>query len=302
LKGIHFHDFKSQTKALLVEHPRENPKVVINYGEVAEDSLKKCKLKKGDPVEAGDVIGYVGKTHMLHFEIYDKGTTQTGKWLKSQKDPPENLLDPTKYLLFLKEKGKSGTEKQQETEGSEVKESKADESESAVSHFDFNVPGVVPIIAQPSDMTCWATVATMMVSWRDKTSYTFQKAMDMAGPVYRDKFDDNEGLLGIEKDAFLTALGLAGEPPMSYIVSGLKSLLEKHGPLWATTDERPGAGFSIHARIITGIFGDGTIDGTSLRINDPAAGKQYTETFKTFMKKFEEVTETGKLRVQIVHF
>ena len=147
-----------------------------------------------------------------------------------------------------------------------------------------------------------ATVATMMVSWRDKISYTFQKVMDMAGSLYRAKFDNNAGLSGAEKGALLTAIVLTRETHMSYTVSGLKSLLEKHGPLWATTDEQSGAGFSIHARIITGIFGDGTIDCTSLRINDSADGKQYTETFKTFMEKFEEVTGTGKLRIQIVHF
>ena len=169
-------------------------------------------------------------------------------------------------------------------------------------NFDYKVPGIVPAIAQPSSMTCWATVATMMVSWRDKASYRIQDVMDIAGQTYRNKFDNNQGLAGSEKDAFLASLGMIGEPPMSYTVDGLKALLETYGPLWVTTDEQSGAGFSIHARIITGMFGNGTVDGTLLRVNDPAGGRKYTETFRTFLQKFEEVAAAGALRVQVVHF
>ncbi|MCB0263900.1 MAG: hypothetical protein KDH98_12155, partial [Calditrichaeota bacterium] len=167
--------------------------------------------------------------------------------------------------------------------------------------FDYNVPGIVPIIAQPSNLTCWATVATMMVSWKDSVSYPITDVMDSAGAIYRTKFDNNQGLLGSEKPAFLAALGLTGEAPQSYSVQGFRNLLESVGPLWATTDELPGDGFAIHARIVTGMFGDGTPENTFLRINDPAGGRQYSETFLKFMQKFEEVA-AGGLRVQIVHF
>lgn len=171
----------------------------------------------------------------------------------------------------------------------------------ALESFDFNVPGIVPIIAQPSNLTCWATVSTMMVSWKDSVSYPITEVMDMAGATYRTKFDNNQGLLGSEKPAFLAALGFTGEPPQSYSVQGFRDLLESAGPLWATTDELPGDGFAIHARIVTGMFGNGTPEGTFLRINDPAGGRQYSETFLKFMQKFEEVA-AGGLRVQIVHF
>jgi hypothetical protein len=48
------------------------------------------------------------------------------------------------------------------------------------------------------------------------------------------------------------------------------------------------------------MFGDGTADGTSLCINRLL--ERYTETFRAFQQKFKEVPDTGKLRVQIVHF
>ncbi|MCK9373004.1 MAG: hypothetical protein M0P91_07385 [Sulfuricurvum sp.] len=168
------------------------------------------------------------------------------------------------------------------------------------SSFDYTVPGLVPIIAQPSNMTCWATVATMMLSWHDNATYTIQTAMDTAGAKYRTMFDNNVGLPGAEHDAFASACGLTAEPPMSYTISGLRSLIENHGPLIAVADEAPGALWAIHARVIRGIYGDGTVDGTFLRINDPAGGRQYTESFRAFAKKFEEVAYAPRL--QIMHY
>jgi hypothetical protein len=93
---------------------------------------------------------------------------------------------------------------------------------------------------------------------------------------------------------------MKGEPPMNYSVSGIRSLIENYGPLIAVADEAPGALWAIHARVIRGIYGDGTLDGTFLRINDPAGGHQYTESFRAFTKKYEEVASAP--RVQIMHY
>lgn len=101
---INFYHFYRSTYALIVEH--EN--VVINYGEVHKDSLKANGLKKGDRVNAGQIIGFAGKMYkssMLHFEVYKNGTIRNHRWLK-RNSAPYNLLNPTKYLLFLKEHGK----------------------------------------------------------------------------------------------------------------------------------------------------------------------------------------------------
>ena len=86
--------------ALLVEHPD----VVVNYGEVAPDSLAKAGLEKGSKVQAGQVIGSVGRnprgSSMLHFETWVKGTTANRQWIVGR-PRPAGLLNPTKYLLAL---------------------------------------------------------------------------------------------------------------------------------------------------------------------------------------------------------
>lgn len=92
------------TKAILVEGKTG----VVCYGEV-----KPNYLEVGDKVEEEDLIAHVmpvlkdGKKRedipghsrfMLHFELYEHGTTESVWWLSNQ-DKPENLLDPTGLLL-----------------------------------------------------------------------------------------------------------------------------------------------------------------------------------------------------------
>lgn len=165
----------------------------------------------------------------------------------------------------------------------------------------------VPLRQQPSDNTCWATVATMMVSWHDQASYMIDAAMGRAGAEYQSMVKNDQGLLGRDKPAFLAAAGLQSEAPQDYTVEGLAELIQKFGPLWITTDESPDENFAIHARIVTSMSGDGTIDGTILQINDPADGQQHGESFNTFMQKFDRVAfddlrTHAPMRVQVVHF
>lgn len=173
--------------------------------------------------------------------------------------------------------------------------------------IDYEVPGIVPSLVQPTDNTCWATAATILVSWHENQSYTIESVMDWAGEFYRTKFDNNEGLMGSEKNFLIETLGLRAEPPIEYTIEGWLSLLNKYGPLWVTTDEDPTDYFAIHARIITGMDGDESIDITFLHIIDPADGNKYTEAFSSFVPKFEEVAigdiaANQSFRIQIIHY
>lgn len=171
--------------------------------------------------------------------------------------------------------------------------------------IDYIVPGIVAPIQQPSGMTCWATAATMMYAWKNNANYAIETVMDKAGATYRAKFDQDDGLASAEKPDFLDQLTLRSEVPMSYSITGWEQLLRRHGPLWVTTSG--GATFSIHARILVGIKGDGSAAGTIFAIVDPADGESHSESVATFVKKFEDVARQdlghgGELRPQVVHF
>jgi murein DD-endopeptidase MepM/ murein hydrolase activator NlpD len=106
------------TNSLLVAHAN----VVVNYGEVAPDSLRRNGLSSGSRVRAGQIIAYVGRNpgrcdqanqipcgdSMIHFETYAPGTRRINRWMKNQ-PRPANVLNPTQYLLHLQEHGLVGT-------------------------------------------------------------------------------------------------------------------------------------------------------------------------------------------------
>ena len=103
---VEFHHFYKAnsgqpTFRLLIEHAG----VVVNYGEVTRDSKDKYGLQRDMWVDAGQPIADVSDTSMLHFETYVKGTTTSHQWWKDEPRPPAELLNPTRYLLFLQEHG-----------------------------------------------------------------------------------------------------------------------------------------------------------------------------------------------------
>ncbi len=100
---------------------------------------------------------------------------------------------------------------------------------------------------------------------------------------------------------------MVSEPPQDYSVTGWANLIKQYGPLWVTTNEAPTGLFSVHARIVTALKGDGTVDGTSFTIVDPADGAVHTETVTQFVNKYDSVATGdmkggGDFRPQVVHF
>jgi papain like cysteine protease AvrRpt2 len=179
------------------------------------------------------------------------------------------------------------------------------------SKIDFKV-GYVPVIKQPESMACWATAATIMVSWKENKTYNIEDVLARAGDKYRALYEANLGIEGEEKKQFLSSLNLRAEAPQTFTIKGWLWLLQTYGPLWVTSEDRQGKKFSVHARIVTAIKGDESIENTFLTIIDPQDGSEYTEDINEFTRKYENVarvdlgiheTDPQKdLRPQIVHF
>lgn len=168
--------------------------------------------------------------------------------------------------------------------------------------FDYSVPGVVPAIAQPSTLACWATVATMLISWRNGSSPTIQEAMDGVGEPYRSYFKNNRVLPWSEHDSFATAAGMTLEGPMCYSVDGLFHLLHQAAAPLFTVIAPAGSTWTTHIVAITGMFGDGTVSGTSIRFNDPNGGQRRVLTFDQFVSEYEGAATRPGLNVQIMHY
>jgi flagellum-specific peptidoglycan hydrolase FlgJ len=170
---------------------------------------------------------------------------------------------------------------------------------------DYEIPGTIDVLKQPSGLVCWATVATMMISWRDHRSAAIETVIGQIGATYLAKYKANKWLLATEKVPFLNAAGFEFKYPQSLTIAAWEQLMRNHGPIWVTTAEGSDARFGIHARIMTAIKGDGTPEGTKLTIIDPATGTIYPEKFSDFLVKFERevrVSDDWDGRIQIVHW
>lgn len=134
----------------------------------------------------------------------------------------------------------------------------------------------------------------MIVGWRDEISINPEEIARGIG--YWSAYHNN-GLPPDDTTMFAT-WGLESKAPTSYTVQGLVDLIAQKGPLWVATAE-PGP----HIRVISGIAGDGTPDGTVLTIKDPWQrgmrrfrmpnnGSTYTETYTEFMRKQAQLART----------
>jgi GH25 family lysozyme M1 (1,4-beta-N-acetylmuramidase) len=163
-------------------------------------------------------------------------------------------------------------------------------------------------LLQEKKNACWATAATIMMSWKKGVAQNVKDVLALAGAEYVQLFTDEKELPSSLKEDFISKLGMVGEPPASYLLQKYIDWVNTYGPLWITTDSSAQDGvFSPHARILTKIIGTGTPDGigTSFIFIDPATGREEApQAYNDFLKVYEQmVTDNpGNLFIQIVHF
>lgn len=150
----------------------------------------------------------------------------------------------------------------------------------------YVVPGIKPVVAQPTNQVCWATVHAMMRSWKDQVSYDIRQALELVGNIYVTRYDNNQGLPSSEFGPFIRAAGMQLEPMANLSINDWASKLRMHGLLWVGSLFNVTSN-SLHSRIIEGMTGNGQYDGTWMMLMDPWGGVRYRESFARFLHKYE---------------
>ncbi len=158
---------------------------------------------------------------------------------------------------------------------------------SAPSGLPFTVPGLRVVLAQPTSMVCWATVHAMMRSWKLQASLGIRQAAAAVAEKYGVMVDNNQGLPSSEFGPFILSAQMMVQPMMNLTIEGWVTLLRTFGLIWVGTLNSIGPGAGLHSRIIEAMSGDGTVDNTTMHIIDPDGGRQYQESFRVFIDKFE---------------
>jgi hypothetical protein len=165
----------------------------------------------------------------------------------------------------------------------------------------YNVPGLKVVLAQPTSLVCWATVYTMMNSWRRQLSLSIPDAVGAVGARYAAMFAANEAMPPEDFIPFLRAAGMNHEPMVNLTIEGWEQKLRSHGLLWVGTMNTDNSGR--HSRIIEGMSGNGSTGGTTVKIIDPDGGRRYDEPFTTFLSKYESAfTARNDTYYQIRHY
>ena len=167
----------------------------------------------------------------------------------------------------------------------------------------FDVSPAVPAIAQPSPNTCWAAAGATLMSWHRRlvTPLIVTAAADQLGGGWRSLLDADHPLTVAETVSYTGALGLRSEAPMDYLRRGILRLLQTYGPLLVIGDNAIAGDQLVHARIVTGIRGDGSPDGTAVRYIDPADGGSHDETFTGFSAQID-ASDAVATNLGVMHF
>lgn len=163
----------------------------------------------------------------------------------------------------------------------------------------------VRTIRQPTTMSCWAAVTTMLLSWHAGDRPSIEETIERLGEPWITFYRTDSGLPAEMQLALVHKLGLEMEAPANYTMPAYREFLAAYGPLWVIT----GDGMSSHAQLLVAIAGDGTYANTCIEFIDPSDGRRHTETGLAFAQRFEAdaralVTwrwDETPLRWQIIH-
>ena len=160
--------------------------------------------------------------------------------------------------------------------------------------INYTVPGLIVPVIQPSSMSCWAAMFTMMYSWRNQVSIPIATAVATLGPEYAKCFKDNTGLPIEANRALAETAGMTAEPLMNPSIEGWTALLQRNGLLWTSYgwQARGPDGLTVtregrHIIIFYGIEGDGTGAGTNIKYIDPSDGLSHTMTVDQMVQGHE---------------
>ncbi len=170
--------------------------------------------------------------------------------------------------------------------------------------LDVHIDPPLSPVNQLSNLVCWAAGGAMMRFWQVRTTSTVEDVLDSFGGDWRTKYDNNQGLSPAEFRAFMSNLNVVEEGPQSFTPQGIARLLNS-GPLLTIGDDGIDNNLVVHVRIVTGITGDGSADGTEVIVADSAAdsatGLVAPMTFVQFAKNIES-SDSVNTGLGVFHF
>lgn len=164
------------------------------------------------------------------------------------------------------------------------------QSSSSESGEDLYVYLPVPLVPQPTSVSCWVASLTMVISYRDRTSYDPAYVAQAAGMDVHTGYGWNS-----IRNAVWT-WGLVEAGPVSATPETWANMLHNWGPIWIVEVGNP-----YHAVVVIGIMGDGTPENTWVLVNNPWPPNAGVVEYKVFSDFDYEYGLGAGAMAQLVH-
>lgn len=157
-------------------------------------------------------------------------------------------------------------------------------------------------IRQPTAYSCWATVLTMLLSWQEGKLLDINATMGRFGRKYQDLLRQSDQQ-GIQLKDELTLYKIAHIDIMQQLnpsIDGWAAYLKDYGPLSVTIEANPPFGGTVHAILVTGIYGRKDASHTLISYIDPLDGREHLIDFMQFIPMYEGKYSVDWL-IQVIH-
>jgi Papain-like cysteine protease AvrRpt2 len=145
--------------------------------------------------------------------------------------------------------------------------------------------------AQTKDWSCWAAAAVILMRWKDGVNYSEADVAAIAGANYTIAFNADTGLKGTQFADFASRLGLKTDAPQNYTPAGYENLLKSYGPIWIAANLGSVLKPQRHVRVLRGVTGDGTFDGSTAWVLDPNGGTNSQMSLTEFSRQIELIAK-----------
>jgi hypothetical protein len=142
----------------------------------------------------------------------------------------------------------------------------------------------------------------MLLSWKEGQRKDIDKTVTKFGNKYHDLFIRSDKIgIGIDDEiALYQEANVEIMRQLNPSIDGWESFLRDYGPLSITVDANPPYGGTIHAILVTGMYGKKDASHTQISYIDPLDGKEYLIDFMKFVAMYEGPYSVD-WQIQVIH-
>lgn len=148
--------------------------------------------------------------------------------------------------------------------------------------LDYEVAGIINPVDQGVSNLCWLATTATLLSWKLLSLMDMKATAKHLGPEFEALHTSGDGLSSANIPLFLTRSKLISKAGQSRTAKTWEQLLKTHGLLAVGVDADQPNNYMAHLVTMYGISGDETLNGTTIKIIDPAGGVKKPLSFKQF--------------------